>query len=142
MWSAQSSFGTLKKRENVQESRTIMTSSLLPPMIMSCSVAGARAEESSVRLRVRLTHSSWMLSFASVAGIYDDATGPGTTKRADNVCSCAGNEEVVVVVAWGDMKDGGGSRAPSPRAAKPSAEIRFCYRKGPAQSQGEKKSRM
>jgi len=106
-----------------------MTSSLLLLMIMSCSMAGARAEESSVRLRVRFTHSSWMLSFASVAGIYDGVTDPGTTRRADNVCSCAGDEEaVVIVIACGDVKNGGGSWAPSPTAANPSVNVRLSGR--------------
>jgi len=71
-----------------------------------------------------------MLSFASVTGIYDDVTGPGTNKKADNVCSCAGDEEVVV--AGGEVKDRGGSRAPSPTTACPSTDDRFCYRKRPA----------
>jgi len=102
-----------------------MTSSLLPLMMMLFSAAGPRAE-SSVRLRVRFTHSSWMLSFASVTGVYDDATGPGTNKKVDDICSCADDEETVVACVY--VKDGGGSRAPSPTAASPSTDDRLSGR--------------
>jgi hypothetical protein len=105
------------------EMRTIIISSLLPHIALSCSV-GPCAER-SVRLRVRATHSSWIPPSASTAGMYANCAGAGTSKKAaDNACACAGDEGLV---DCGGVKDGGGSRVPSPTASA-NADERFCHR--------------
>jgi hypothetical protein len=111
---------TLKDKEAMFRIRTIMTSSPLPPITIPCSVA-PRAE-TSVRLRVRATHSSWTPPSTSDVGIYADCAGLGTSKKADKVCTCAGDDGLV---DCGGVKDGGGSRAPSPTASA-GADKRFC----------------
>ena len=113
------------------EMRTIMVSSLLPRIVVSCSI-GPRAER-SVKLRVRATHSSWIPPSASTAGMYADCVGAGTNKKADNACACAGDEGLVDCRG---VKEGGGSRAPSPTASA-SADERFCHRSGHVRAERE-----
>jgi hypothetical protein len=83
------SYGLLKDK-NIP---TIMISSRLPLRSISSSLE--RRADSSVRLRVRATHSSWTTPSASGARMYADCAGPGTSKTADDVCTCAGDEGLV-----------------------------------------------
>jgi hypothetical protein len=114
--------------------RTIMVSSLLQLPTVSCSIVPRAGR--SVRFRVRATHcSSWTFASASTADVHPDCAGLGTSKRADNVCTCMGVEGLGV---WGDAKDGGSSSAPSSTASV-GANERFCHRYRHAQvEQGAK----
>ena len=100
--------------------RTIMVSSLLPHIALPCSIAPR--DERRVRLRVSATHSSWIPTSASTAGMYAGCVDTGTTMKADDRCPCAG---VKGLVDCGGVKDEGASRVPSPTASA-SADERFC----------------
>jgi hypothetical protein len=50
---------------------------------------------------------------ASTADTHTDGAGLGTSKRAENVCTCMGE---VGPGVWGDAKDGSGSSVSSPTA--------------------------